>query len=164
MKRLGIAVAILVAIVVAVAIGLSFFLDANRFKPALEEELSKVLARNVKVGELQFSLLSGSVSASELSISDDPAFGSSPFVQAKSLAAGVELMPLILSRKLNVTGITIDSPQINLLQSPAGVWNFSTLGSSKSQPPARTAASTASSSSAPLDLSVKSVNIRNGHL
>jgi AsmA protein len=161
MKKLGIVAAVFVALVAVAAIGLSLLLDANRFKPALEEELSKVLARNVKVGDLQFSLFSGSVSASEMSISEDPGFGSAPFLQAKSLATGVELVPLIMSRKLNVTGITIDSPQITLLQSPAGVWNFSTLGNTKT--PSKPAPSSGAAS-APLDLSVKSVNIRNARL
>src|SRR5215831_237834 len=131
MRRIGIAAGVVVALVLLVALGLAFLLDANRFKPALESELSDVLGRDVKVGDLKFSIFSGSVAAADLAISEDPKFGSSPFLRAKSLNVGADLMPLIMSRRLNVTGITIENPQIELLQSPTGIWNFSTLGSKK---------------------------------
>jgi AsmA protein len=69
----------------------------------------------------------------------------------------VELQPLIFSKKLNVTDIRIDQPQIELIQSASGEWNFSSLGG-KSPPPASPAPS---SSGPPPDLSVKLVNITN---
>ena len=166
MKRIGIAVGVIIVFLLLVIIALPFVLDANRFKPELESELSKALGRDVKVGDLKLALLSGSVSAADVTISDDPGFSASSFLRTKSLNVGVELMPLIFSRKLNVTGIKIDDPEIALLQSPSGEWNFSTLGTSKAaekQPAAETSAPSASSGST-LDLSVKSVNISTGRL
>ena len=161
MRRLGIAAGVVIIVVLLLVIGLSFLLDANRFKPALESELSKVLGRHVSVGELSFSILSGSVSAGNLAISEDPAFGSGAFLKAKSLKVGAELIPFVLSRRLNVTGITIADPEIVLLQSPSGTWNFSTLGNTKE---AGKTQQSSSGSAAPLDLSVKSVNINNGRV
>src|SRR5262252_3894245 len=166
MKRIGIAVGVIIVFLLLVIIALPFVLDANRFKPELESELSKALGRDVKVGDLKLALLSGSVSAADVTISDDPGFSASSFLRTKSLNVGVELMPLIFSRKLNVTGIKIDDPEIALLQSPSGEWNFSTLGTSKAaekQPAAETSATSASSGST-LDLSVRSVNISGGRL
>jgi AsmA protein len=166
MKRIGIAVSVLIVVVLLVIIALPFVLDANRFKPELESELSKALGRDVRVGDLKLAILAGSVSAADVTISDDPGFSTSSFLRAKSLGVGVELMPLIFSHKLNVTGVTIDDPEIALLQSPAGEWNFSTLGTSKAaekQPAPKTPAPPPSSGST-LDLSVKSVNINTGRL
>src|SRR6266436_7215597 len=68
------------------------------FRPKLESELSGALGRQVKVGNLSLSLLSGSVTADNISIADDPAFAKTPFVQAKSLKVGVKLIPLIFSK------------------------------------------------------------------
>src|SRR5215471_13047980 len=149
MKRIGIIAGILVVVLVLIAVGLSFLIDANRFKPELESELSSVLGRHVSVGQLQFSILSGSVSAGDLAISEDPGFGAAAFLKAKSLNVGAELMPLVLSRKLNITGISIDDPEIVLLQSRSGAWNFSTLGNSKTggQPNPKSTASDNSSDS-----------------
>jgi AsmA protein len=67
-------VGIVVAIILLVVIALPFLVNVNSFRPKLESELSTSLGREVKVGNLSLSILSGSVSAEDLSISDDPAF------------------------------------------------------------------------------------------
>src|SRR5579864_1901385 len=108
MKRVARVLAILVVLLLAVAISLPFLIDANQFRPRLEAELTKALGRDVKLGDLKLSILSGGVTASDLSIADDPAFSRAPFIQAKSLKVGVELEPLIFSKRLNVTGIEIE--------------------------------------------------------
>ena len=61
-----------------------------------------------KLGNLSLSILAGSVGIDDISIADDPAFSKSPFVTAKSLKVGVELMPLMLSKQLNVTAFELD--------------------------------------------------------
>src|SRR5260370_34638369 len=93
------------ALLLAVAIALPFTIDPNRFRPLLESELSQAMGREVTLGDLKLSILGGSVTASDLAIGEDPAYGKEPFVKAKSLAIGVELWPLIASRKLRVTGL-----------------------------------------------------------
>jgi AsmA protein len=117
------------------------------------------LARDVKVGELKLAVLSGGVTANDLTIADDPAYGHTPFLHAQSLTLGVDLWPLIFSRQLYVTEFVLDRPQIDLVQSAAGDWNFSSLGN-RSAPPAQPAAP----ASAGLSLSVKLVKIANGRL
>ena len=79
----------------AAVVGLYLFLDPNQFRPLLESKLSDALGREVKVGHLQLELMAGSVAASEISISEDKAFGAKPFLLAKRLQASVELRPLI---------------------------------------------------------------------
>ena len=128
MKRILKIAGAAIAVLLLLAIALPFLIDANRFRPALESRLSQALGRDVKVGNLKLTLLSGGVTADDLSIADDPAFGQTPFVQAKAFHVGVDLPALIFSRKLTVTSLTIDQPQIWLLQSPCGDWNFSSLG------------------------------------
>src|SRR5215471_8574579 len=119
MKRIGIAAGIVVVAVLLAILALPFLLDANRFKPELESELSQALGRDVRVGNLGLSILSGSVAAADITISDDPRFTRSPFLRAKSFKVAAELIPLITSHRLNVTGLTIEDPEIVLLQSPA---------------------------------------------
>ena len=124
LKIIGIVVAILLLIVIA----LPFLINVNSFRPKLESALTEALGREVKVGNLSLSILSGSVSAEDLSIADDPAFSKDPFIRAKSLKVGVEVMPLIFSKTLHVTDITLDKPEIALLRDASGKWNFSSLG------------------------------------
>ncbi len=128
MKRILKIVGIVVAILVVILVALPFLINVNSFRPQLEATASEALGRQVKVGNLSLSLLSGSVTADNISIAEDPAFGSTPFVTAKSLKVGVEIMPLLTSKQLKVTGITLEEPEITLLKSAQGKWNFSSLG------------------------------------
>ena len=173
-------VAIVVGVLILIVIAIPFFIDANSFRPRLETELTQVLGRQVKVGNLSLSLFSGSVAADDISIADDPAFSKSPFVQAKSLKVGVELIPLILSKTLNVTNLTLNQPEIALVRSENGEkWNFSSLGGNNTaaQKPAGEGASTpnekaqpaqpANPSSSPAanpNISIAKLNVSDGRL
>ncbi len=131
---------IVVAAVVVILIALPLFINVNSFRPKIESEVTNALGRPVTLGDLSLSLLSGKVGVENVSIADDPAFSKSPFITAKSLEVGVELMPLIFSKQLNVTGIVLDEPQITLLKGSNGTWNFSSLGGAsknKSAEPAK---------------------------
>ena len=120
-------IGIVIAVLIVAAIALPFLVNVNSFRPQIESNLSSALGRPVKVGNLSLSILSGSVRADQLSIADDPKFSQAPFIQAKSLKVGVELMPLLFNKQLNITHIGIDHPEITLLRNRDGVWNFSSL-------------------------------------
>jgi len=160
MKRTLQVIGIVIGLLVVAAIALPFLIDVNSFRPRLESELSTALGRQVKVGNLKLSLLSGSVSAEDLSIADDPAFSKDPFIRAKSLDVGVDVMPLIFSKALHVNDLTLTEPEIVLLRTTAGKWNFSSLGGT-SAPKDKSAPS--SSSSNP-NLSVGKLEVKNGRL
>src|SRR5579871_6729206 len=126
MKRTLKIVGIVVVIIIVIVIALPLFINVNTFRPRLESELTDALGRPVTVGNLSLSVFSGSVGADNIAIADDPAFSKSPFVQAKSLKVGVEVMPLIFSKTLNVTELTLVQPEISLVRSEhGGKWNFS---------------------------------------
>jgi AsmA protein len=161
MKLLKI-LAIIVGVLIVIAIAIPFFIDANTFRPKLESELTDALGRPAKVGNLSLSLFSGSVSADDISIADDPAFSKSAFVEAKSLKVGVEMIPLIFSKTLNVTELTLNQPEISLVKSEEGEkWNFSSLGGNNA---AASKPAAASPSSGNPNLSVAKLNVNNGRL
>src|SRR6266581_8800314 len=135
-----------VVVLLLVAVLLPFVIDANRFRPEIESSLNTALNRKVDIDNI--------------SISDDPSFNTGPFLRAKSLSVNLELLPLIFSRAIHVTGLTIDQPSVTLLRSPAGAWNFSTLAASQTQSKNATAARPRSGSSP--DLSVRSFSLKNG--
>ncbi len=154
MKALKI-IGIIVAVVVLIVIALPFVINVNDFRPRIETELSSSLGREVKVGNLKLSILTGGVSADDLSIADDPSFSNTPFVRAKSLDVGVQMIPLIFSKSLQITNIELDEPQVVLLRSASGKWNFSTLGTKSAAKP--------SESSNP-NLSVGKLTVKDGSL
>src|SRR5262245_15617268 len=158
MKKIYRNLAIGVAAFIALLLVLPLFINVNSFRPRIESELSNTLGRKVEVGDLSLSILRGSVSAANIRIADDPAFSKSPFLSAKSLKIGVELMPLIFSKQLNITGITLDEPSIALLSAPNGKWNFSSLASASS------GSARKSSGAPPGKLSIEQLRVTDGTL
>ena len=138
MKRLLVISGIIVGVLLLVIIAVPLFINVDSFRPDLEKKLSAALNRQVHIGKLDASLLSGGASASDITIADDPAFNKGPFLKAASVKVGVQLMPLIFSKQLKVTSLTIQKPDITLLKNAAGKWNYSTIGATaqtqKSQP------------------------------
>lgn len=149
---------IVVAAILVLLVILPYLIPVNQFRPTIEEKASAALGRKVQLGNLSFSLLGGSLSAENLSIGDDPKFSPSPFLTAKSLKVGVEIFPLIFSKSLIVTGVTIVEPQVTLLRNPAGQWNYSSLGG----PGAKSSPSSSSSSSA--GVSVAKLDLKDGRI
>src|SRR5437016_13257696 len=125
MKKTLKSVFLVVGVLVVLVLVTPFLIPVNQFRPTIEEKASAALGRKVQLGNISLALLSGSLSAENLSIGDDPKFSSSPFLTAKSLNVGVEIMPLILSKTLNVTGVTIASPKVTILHNCAGHRNHS---------------------------------------
>ncbi|HEV7552012.1 MAG TPA: AsmA family protein [Candidatus Angelobacter sp.] len=128
MKRLLVIAGIVVGVLLLVIIAVPLFINVDSFRPDLEKKLSAALNRQVHIGKLDASLLSGGASATDITIADDPAFNKDPFLKASSVKVGVQLMPLIFSKQLKVTSLTIQKPDITLLKNAAGKWNYSTIG------------------------------------
>lgn len=170
-KKILIGVGIVVIVLILIALVLPMFVDANKFKPTLESDLSSALGRKVQIGNISLSIFSGGVTVNDVSIADDPAFSQSPFLTAKQLTVGVSLFPLIFSKRLDVKSFTIDEPQVQLLRAPDGKWNYSSMGASASktgQPatrqPAGSQPSSASSSGSapPTNFAVEKLKLDNG--
>jgi AsmA protein len=163
-------VAIVVGVLIVLVLVVPFLIPVNQFRPTIEQKASAALGRKVEVGNLSLSLFSGALGADNLSIADDPKFSNSPFLTAKSVKVGVELMPLIFSKALNVTDVVIDSPQVSLIRNAGGEWNYSSLGGSAAKSQAQTApgaakpAAPTSSSSSGGEFSVQKLELKNGRI
>ena len=151
MKRFLVISGIIVGVLLLVIIAVPLFINVDSFRPDLEKKLSAALNRPVHIGKLDASLLSGGASASDITIADDPAFNKDPFLKAASVKVGVQLMPLIFSKQLKVTSLTIQKPDITLLKNAAGKWNYSTLGAMAQKPPSESPKTTPEASKTPTE-------------
>jgi len=77
-------VLIVVGVLIVLVLIVPFLIPVNQFRPTIEEKASAALAASA-TREHDLSLVSGSLSAENLSIGDDPKFSSAPFLTAKSL-------------------------------------------------------------------------------
>jgi AsmA protein len=156
----------IVVVLFLIVLALPLFINANQFKPTLQTQLGSALGRAVGVGDISLSILSGGVTVSDVSIGDDPAFSKSPFLTAKSVSVGVELLPLIFSKKLEVRSLTVKDPEVDLIHAANGTWNYSSLGGSAStaKSPTPNAASSQSGAGGGGALSVGKISIENGKI
>jgi AsmA protein len=152
--------AVVVVVFILFLILVPFLIPVDRFRPTIEEKVSEALGRPVQLGGLSLSLVTGSLSAENLSIGDDPRFSTSPFLTAKSLKVGVEILPLIFSKTLHVTGITIVNPEVVLIYNSAGQWNYATLGAARKSAEAQAAQASPSSAA----LSVQKFTLKDGRI
>jgi len=150
---------IAVAIVIVILVIVPFLIPVNQFKPTIEAKASAALGRQVQLGNLSLSLLTGSLSAENLVVADDPKFSQTPFLTAKGVRVGVAMMPLIFSRTLDITSVTIKDPQVTLLHNPAGQWNYSSIGGAAANTANNKAEQQNNSSS---DLSINKLSLENG--
>jgi AsmA protein len=159
MKKLLIGIGVTIAVLVIIAVAIPLFIDADKFRPRVEQEASAALGRKVTVGHLSLSILRGSVIAEDVQIADDPRFSSHPFLQAKALRIGAELMPLITSKEIKINSIVLDEPKIQLVKNSAAKWNFESLGAGT-----QNAHKTSSAQAQPQPLTVSSLKIKDGEI
>jgi AsmA protein len=147
------------ALVLLVILSIPLFLNADTFRTRIESALTTSLGRKVSLGKLDLSVFSGSLVAENATVADDPAFSNQPFLQASRVKIGIEMLPIIFSREIHITGFDIESPKITLLRAANGTWNYSTIGSAQ-----QNASSNKDSSSLIPNLTVGHVTINNGQL
>src|ERR1700676_2439314 len=170
MRRMLRVLLVIVVVLVVLVLVAPFLIPVNQFRPTIEEKASAALGRKVDVGNLSLSLFSGSLAAENLAIADDPKYSTSPFLTAKSIKVGVELLPLILHKDLNITRVVIDSPGVTLLRSPNGEWNYSSFGASaakaqgKGTPPPAAPQTEPPSSAKAGEFSVEKLELRDGRV
>jgi len=154
-KRFVIACGVIAGLLGVSLLALLLFFDANEFRPQLEQAMGEALGRKVTIGSINAALLSGGLELKDLSIADDPAFSAAPFVTAKAVTARVNLLPLIFSRSVHLRGLRLKEPEVVLLRSASGTWNFSGLGG---------ASPAAASAGSRMSLSVQRIRIAGGRI
>jgi len=108
MRKLFVVVGIIVALVVVVIIVVATNLDriVNKNKDFFLSRAETTLGREVGVGDVGVTLSGGiGVRLEDISIGEDPAFGTEPFVKASKLQVAVKLLPL-LKKKFEVKRIS----------------------------------------------------------
>ena len=100
MRKLLIVFGILALLVVAALLILPRFFNGEEQRKIIATRLETALQRKVKLGPVSLSLTPPSLEMKDLEISEDPAFGSAPFLTAETLKVRVELRPLLPQQRV----------------------------------------------------------------
>ena len=145
MRKLLIAAVIVILVVVGLVFIVPMLVDVNQYRGQIQAELQKQLNRPVQLGSMSLSVIPLAVKVDNVTIGEDASFHSNvPFAQVKQLDVHVKLFPL-LSKKIEISSLTLEQPKIELIRNAAGIWNFGSLG----QKPATAAAPPAPAPKAP---------------
>ncbi len=155
----GIAIGAIVSIAGALTayayFNLSSIVAANENR--IVARMSNALGRRVGVGKIQAQIGWGvSVEVSGLTISDDPAFSTKPFLAANDVSVDVEFFPLLRGRA-KVIRLELVKPDIRIVTNARGDLNLSSIGSKANAQNGRP-----TKRSALADLSIKALSIKDG--
>ncbi len=152
MRKIAIVIGIvLVVIVLAVGIFVATF-NPNDYRGTLQTKLEQQLDRKVALGNMELGLFPLRFRVYNLSIADDPKFGTRAFVQTQELSVSVKLLPL-LSKSVQIDSLALERPSVELIKNAQGMWNFASIGQKTPAPP-----SSSSSSSQQFSLGELAIN------
>jgi uncharacterized protein involved in outer membrane biogenesis len=142
--RLHIVLAILAVLVLILVV--PPLINIGRYKSQITGLISRSLGRPVHLSSVEMRLLPwpGFV-LTDLSVAEDPAFGSEPVLHANKVTASIRLLSLWRGR-LEIDKISVDEASLNLVRATPGHWNLDPLFTSAT---ARQAGSAAAAGSSP---------------
>lgn len=131
--------AILVAIVLllisaALAAAVALF-DPNDYRKQIGTAVEEQTGRSFSIaGDLSLRVFPWlAVSAEGMTLGNAKGFGDEPFARIGSVAAGIELLPLLLRREVVLAEISLDGLRVNLAVNEQGDNNWSDLAESASE-------------------------------
>lgn len=157
-------------VILAILVVLPKFIDINTYRGQIAETLEKTLHRKVKLGEIRLSLMGGPrVRLANVEIADRARSGGAPAVTIEGIDVSLKLLPL-LSRRVEVSKLTLRRPTVLLTISKDGRTNFSDLtgapspGRLKALPPPGETPPPPSAPSSIAGLSISRLDIQDGTL
>ncbi len=111
--------------------------DLNPFKSQITDEISRSLRREVNIASLDFafSLKEGiGLAINGLEIADDAGFQKQKFLKAGRVTLALDLLPILLERKIVVAQVTVDSFEVSLIHNREGRFNFERITVKSAEP------------------------------
>lgn len=130
-------VAILAALLVLLlmAIFLPPLINLGKYRRSITASMSEALGRPVYVGGMQLRLLPmPGIVMTDFTVDEDPSFGYEPVLHASDVVASLRISSLWRGR-LEVSRISLDEANLNLVRNTAGQWNIGSVLERASQIP-----------------------------
>lgn len=136
MKRIWIIVGAVVALLVAAVVIVPQLIPSEVYRAKIEEEATKALGRQVKVGPVSVGIIPRiEAKAGASTIANPEGFGDAPFASMKELRAAVKLFPLFFG-KVEIDEFVLVEPNIAMVQLADGRnnWTFEIPGAKPTEP------------------------------
>lgn len=119
---------VLVLVLVVAVFAAAALFDPNDYRGKITETVKKETGRDLELGDIKLSVFPWlKVRVADVSLSNAPGFGTQPMAQIKEADVGVQLMPLLLDRKVEVSTVTLDGLKLDLAKDAGGRSNWDDL-------------------------------------
>jgi hypothetical protein len=103
------------------------FVNVNRYRKRVTDDLSRALGRGVTVSNIELKLLPRpGLVLSNFVVAEDPGYGAEPMLRAATVTAYIRLTSLWRGR-LEIGTLDLDNPSLNLVRRSDGHWNLEEL-------------------------------------
>lgn len=102
------------------------FIDFNQYKPAIEKEFLNKTGQELKInGDIEVSVIPFVLSAKQINIKNPKGFENKPdLAEIKAVEMELSLWDLFIHRRLEVRGLELERPVINLITNAKGHTNW----------------------------------------
>lgn len=127
----------IIALVVIGLIGAGAFLipslvDVNHYHDRIQADLEKRFGRQVSLGNMRLHIVPFTFRVQNLLVGEDRRFNTGrPFAQAEELDVSPKFWPLVRGN-VEISSLNMKRPQIELVRSQLGDWNFASFGQASS--------------------------------
>ncbi len=99
-------------------------ISIGRYKSRITQAISQSFGRPVRLASVELRLLPwpGFV-LTDLSVAEDPAYGSEPVLHANTVTANIRLLSLWRG-KLEISSVSVDEASLNVVRATPGHWNL----------------------------------------
>lgn len=116
-----------VVVCFGVAAWIAPHLEAGRMREPLRLELARALGRNVEFGEVRYQLIPmPGMSAENVVISEDPAFGLEPLAYVQEMQVGVRWSSVLMGH-LEIDSVRLVGASVNMARHDQEGWNVGRL-------------------------------------
>jgi len=128
-KWAGIVIGGLIVLIILILLIAPMFIDVQKYKPRIEEEVAKATGRSFTIGgDLKLSLFPwAGIAFSDLHLGNPKGFEKKDFVSVNSFDVQVKLLPLI-SKDIQIKRFVVVGPKIVLEKKKDGRTNWGDLG------------------------------------
>lgn len=119
---------VLLLLLVAAVFAAAALFDPNDYRDKITEAVKKQTGRELALGDIKLNVFPWlKVRVADVSFSNATGFGTGPMAQVKEAQVGVQLLPLLLDRQVQVSTITLDELKLDLAKDADGKTNWDDL-------------------------------------
>lgn len=127
-------IGVVLALLISAAVALPLLFDPNNYRDDIQRTVKDNTGREFTLGDIKLHVFPWlAVRVADVKLGNAAGFGAEPFAQVSEANVGVQLLPLLFSKKVVVSTVTVKGLKLNLAKNKEGLSNWADLSEEKPQ-------------------------------